>query len=33
VGAGGHFGDDAAVAFVLGLSMNDVGESATALGF
>ncbi len=32
MGAGGDFGDDATVAFVLGLGVDDVGEGAAAAG-
>ena len=33
VGAGGHLGDDPTVAFVLGLGVDDVGESVAPAGF
>ena len=33
MGAGGDLGDDAAVARVLGLGVDDVGEGATPVGF
>jgi hypothetical protein len=33
VGAGSHLGDDSTVAFVLSLSVDDVGESVTPAGF